>query len=433
MSVSRLDNEGKRPFVPRARAAVRRRLGEFIPDPVWHNWKWDGIAGICAGIYQGCVWTFALQIARGNLHATTSQMGWAVSAPAIGYLFATFWARQMEGRDKLPFITLTWLIARGAFALSPLLIRGAFAQEAFLALIILTPILFSVSMPAYTAVMKEIYPDDLRGRLMSYVRVGMMAAMLLTQRIMGDLQEHHGLDFRWMFAFGGVFGAMTAYAFSRLRLLPALHTPSPPMRDFLRETFGILKRNPGYRWFTISVFVTGFGNLVATTLYPIYQVDRFHITPGQIATMQNISGIVTMFSLFFWGSFTDRFGSLTAVLAAVGMNCLAPLLYATASGIGWLYLAAVVVGVSQSGVDIAYMNTTLMFAEPGKAAQYQALHSTFFGLRGTIAPRAAVAVLAGVGGNFPRAFVICFAIILVGVLCQTLSMQNYRRQQQKRH
>jgi len=415
--------------MPRARVVIRRRLGQFIPDSVWHNWKWDGIAGICAGIYQGCIWTFALQIARGDLHATKTQMGWAVSAPAIGYLFAILWARQMEGRSKLPFITLTWLIARGAFMLTPLLVRGAFAREGFLALIILTPILFSVSNPAYTAVIKEIYPDELRGRLMSYVRVGMVAAMLITQRVAGDLQERYGLDYRYLFAFGGVFGAMTAYAFSRLKLTPTLSAPVPPVAQFFRQTFGILKHNSGYRWFTLSVFVTGFGNLIATTLYPIYQVDRFHITPSQIATMQNLSGIVTLFSLFFWGSFTDRFGSLTVVLVAVGLNSLAPGLYALAPRLEWLYLAAVIIGVAQSGVDIAYLNTTLMFAEKGKAAQYQALHSTFFGLRGTIAPLVGVQMLSALGESFSRAFFVCFGIILVGVVLQTLSMHSYRAKQ----
>ncbi len=429
MSVPPPDMPRRRVFAPRARVVIRRHLGQYVPESVWHNWKWDGIAAICAGIYQGCIWTFALQLARGSLHASKEQMGWAVSAPAIGYLFAILWARQMEGRNKLPFITLTWLLARGVFCFTPLLVRGTYALSAFLALITLTPILFSVSMPAYTAVMKDIYPDDLRGRLMSYVRVGMMASMLIAQRIAGELQEHHGLDYRYLFAFGGVFGAMTAYAFSRLKLPPTLSAPAPPVKQFLRETFGILKHNPGYRWFTVSVFVSGFGNLISTTLYPIYQVDRFHITPSQIATMQNLSGIVTMFSLFFWGSFTDRFGSLTAVLVALGLNCLAPIVYAFAPHLQWLYLAAIVIGVSQSGVDIAYLNTTLMFAEKGKAAQYQALHSTFFGLRGAIAPLAAVRILPLLGESFPRAFMFCCGIIVLGVMLQGLSMRSYRAKQ----
>ena len=61
---------------------------------VWLNWRWDVLAGICSGIYMGCVWTFAMQLARGALHATGLQMGLATAAPAVGYLFAVLWARQ---------------------------------------------------------------------------------------------------------------------------------------------------------------------------------------------------------------------------------------------------------------------------------------------------------------------------------------------------
>src|SRR5580658_4695370 len=76
---------------------VRRHLGRVVPDDIWANWRWEVVAGVCSGIFQGAIWTFALQIARGSLHATGTQMGLATASPAIGFLFATLWARQMEG------------------------------------------------------------------------------------------------------------------------------------------------------------------------------------------------------------------------------------------------------------------------------------------------------------------------------------------------
>jgi MFS family permease len=425
----------RRPFrraLPRSYGYVRHQLGKFVPDDVWHNWRWDIIAGICVGIYQGCIWSFALQIARGNLKASGWQMGLASASPAIGYLFSILWARQMEGRSKLPFVTFTWLIARGLFLLTPLLVVGRFQLPAFLFLICCTPILFSVSTPAYTAIMKDIYPDEHRGRLMSFVRVGVTASMLITTPIMGYLQEHRGLDFRWMFAFGGVFGVLTAYAFSRLRLPPVLHNTSPPpVKEFLRDTFGILVRNRGYRWFTASVFITGFGNLVANTLYPIYQVDHFHIKPTQIGTMTNALTIAALFSLFFWGWFLDKYGSLTAVLLAVAVNLLTPLCYAFGPSIEWVYLAAACSGFAQSGIDLGYLNTTLMFSESGNASQIQAVHSTFFGLRGTIAPLLAVPMLHAMGSKFALAFVTCMLIMLLGLGFQALSLGSYRRAQRE--
>lgn len=409
---------------------LQRRFGAVAPENVWYNWRWDALAGILSGIYMGCIWTFALQLARGTLHATGFEMGLATAAPAVGYLFATFWARQMEGRSKLPFVSITWLLSRGLFLLTPLLVRGAASREMFVGLLCLTPILFSVSTPAYTAVMKEIYPDEYRGRLMSYVRIGMSTAMLLTATMMGYWQERGGLDYRWMFSIGGVFGAGTALAFSRLRLPPVERIEEPPpIGVFLRRTFGILIHNRGYRWFTASVFIMGFGNLVASTLYPICQVDRFHITPTQIAALVSITNLVALGSLFFWGAYMDRFGSLAAVLLALIILCVTPMVYALAPQIGWLYLASITAGFSQYGIDLGYLNTTLMFAEPGRASQYQAVHSSFFGLRGTIAPLMAVPIFHALGRNWAHAFFLCMGIMVIGMLFQVFALQSYRRAQ----
>ncbi len=411
---------------------ARRTLGRFVPDVVWYNWKWDLTAGICAGIYQACIWTFALQLARGKMHANGIEMGLATAAPAIGYLFAIIWARQMEGRSKLPFVTVTWVISRGLFLLTPLLARGPLRTELFVSLIVITPIIFSASTPAYTAIMRDIYPDQVRGRMMAYVRVGMNASMLLTAFAMGRLQEHFGLDFRWMFFIGGIFGVGTAYAFSRLHLPSATGSVAlPPLGWFLRDTFSILITNKGYRWFTTSVFITGFGNLVATTYYPIYQVDHFHITPTQIATMANLGSVLSIAALFFWGWYMDRFGPLSTVLVAVFVNCLTPVLYAFGPNISYLYLAAIVMTTTSAGIDLGYLNTTLTLAEPGRAAQYQAVHSSFFGLRGTIAPLIAIHLLEALGHRWVVAFEICLAIMVVGVVFQFFSLQSYRKGQRK--
>jgi len=50
-------------------------------------------------------------------------------------------------------------------------------------------------------------------------------------------------------------------------------------------------------------------------------------------------------------------------------------------------------------------------------------------LRGTIAPLVGVQMLSALGESFSRAFFVCFGIILVGVVLQTLSMHSYRAKQ----
>jgi len=378
--------------------------------------------GACAGVYLGCVWTFAGRIARAELGATAAQMGWLAAAPALGYVFSTVWARQMEGRSKLPFVYWTWLAARGLFILSPL-VR---TREQYVLLVCFTPILFSVSSPAYTSIMKDIYPDELRGRLMSVVRIVANVVALTTALVAGRMLDA-GVGWRTVFMVGGAFGALSALTFSRIRVPAEASGLQEGITTvaFLRDTFDILRRNAVYRWFTASVFVYGFGNIVASTLYPIYQVDRFHITNTEVANLQNVAAAATIIGFFFWGSFMDRRGPLVTVLIAIVAVCSMPITYALAPRVEYLRIAAAMGGLAMSGIELGYLNTTLLFAEPGRAAQYQALHSSFFGIRGSIAPHVAVPLMHAAG---PRAtFVVAEAIMLCGVALQLVSMRDARR------
>jgi predicted MFS family arabinose efflux permease len=401
-----------------------REFWIILPPQTRTAWLWDLATGMLAGLYQGCIWTFVFRIARADLKADAAQIGWIAAAPALGYLFATVWARQMEGRAKMPFVYWTWLVARGMFLLAPLITTS----KPFIALVCITPLIFSVSMPAYTAIMKEIYPDAHRGRLMSIVRIGLNTMMFLTALIMGRLLDA-GLPWQTSFCLGGLFGAASALTFSRIPVGNQVEETEERTSagSFFRDTFGILVRNPGYRWFSASVFVSGFGNIISSTLIPIYQVDRFHVTNTQVANLQNMTSVATIIGFFFWGTFLDRKGPLTAVLVALALNLTVPLLYAGAWGMSALYLAAVFTGLAMAGIDLAYLNSTLLFSEPGKAAQYQALHSSFFGVRGSIAPHCAIPLMHAVGPQ--RAFLIAFCILCAGTLLQMFSMRDYRRQQ----
>jgi MFS family permease len=400
---------------------ARARLAE-LEARTRTAWLWDLTSGVCAGVYFGCTWTFVNRVARADLQATGAQMGWIAAAPALGYLFATLWARQMDGRAKMPFVFWTWLLARGLFAAAPL-VRS---RDQFVVLVCVTTLIFSVSTPAYTAIMKEIYPDRQRGRLMSFVRMFVAGTTLVTALVVGRMLDS-GTSWQTVFLVGGAFGAMSAVAFRRIPVMAVAKEAGPRIsrREFYADTFGILLRNPGYRWFTASVFVSGFGNLIATTVYPIHQVDRFHITNTEVANLQNIGSIATIGAFIFWGGYLDRRGPLSTVLLAICGNLVVPVIYSLATGVEALYLGAAIFGVAMAGVELGYLNTTLLFAEPGKAAQYQALHSTFFGLRGSIAPHCAIPLLHGLGPE--RLFLVAFGILLVGVGLQAVSMRDYRR------
>lgn len=399
---------------------IRRVLSpQVIPA-----YRWDALAGLLGGIYMGAIFPFVMRIARADLHASRLEISLLTAAPFIGSLLAPLWARQMVGRAKMPFCVYSWTFARALF-FGMFLVTRAWH---FVLLIGLAQIIGSISGPAYTALMKDIYPDEERGRAMGLVRVGSYSAVLIVSLFVGHLLDS-GIPFKWVFSIAAAVGIVGAWCFSRV---PVMESSAPAARQerlsalgFWLQTVAILKHNQGFRWFAASVMTYGFGNLVAFTIYPLYQVDRLHVTNIQVATLTNASSISSIIAFAYWGHFMDRNGALWTALVNILLQCLIPIVYFF-SGAWWhLIPAAVVQGIAGAGIELAYLNVILTLSEEGKEAQYQALHSMLLGIRGTIAPFVAVPVLRMLG--FHASFLVCLSLMLLGAYMQAVSLRAYRR------
>lgn len=401
-----------------------RIIGRVLSPQVIPAYRWDALAGLLGGIYMGAIFPFVMRIARADLHASRLEISLLMAAPFIGSLLAPLWARQMVGRSKMPFCVYSWTFARALF-FGMFLVTQAWQ---FVLLIGTAQIIGSISGPAYTSLMKDIYPDEERGRAMGLVRVGAYSALLVVSFIAGHLLDS-GVPFRWLFPIAAVIGIAGAWSFSRVpvreSLAPAARQERLSAFRFWLQTVAILKHNGGFRWFAASVMTYGFGNLVAFTLYPLYQVDRLHVTNVQVATLTNAASISSIIAFAYWGHFMDRHGALWTALVNILVQCLMPVVYLF-SGAWWhLIPAAIAQGVAGAGIELAYLNVILTLSEEGKEAQYQALHSMLLGVRGTIAPFVAVPILRVLG--FHTSFVVCLSLMLLGAYMQAVSLSAYRR------
>ncbi len=405
-------------WVNRERFAARLLSPQVIPA-----YRWDALAGLLGGIYMGAIFPFVMRIARADLQASRLEISLLMAAPFIGSMLAPLWARQMVGRAKMPFCVYSWVFARSLF-FGMFLVTQAWH---FVLLLCLAQIIGSIAGPAYTALMKDIYPDEERGRAMGLVRVGAYSALLLTSFLAGHLLDR-GVPFAWVFSVAAVVGILGAWSFSRIPVHESTPSSRPPERvsafAFWLQTLGILRYNRGFFWFAASVMTYGFGNLVAFTLYPLYQVDRLNITNTQVAILTNAASICSIVSFVYWGYFMDKYGALWTALVNILIQCVMPVVYLL-SGAWWhLVPAAVAQGVAGAGIELAYLNVILTLSEEGKEAQYQALHSMLLGVRGTLAPFVAVPILHWLG--FQASFVVCLALMLLGAGMQAVSLRAYR-------
>lgn len=400
----------------RARRLVRSSLG--VPRPARRSLGWDLLAGACSGAYMGMVFPFLTRIARGQLGAPELLIVLLSAAPFVGNLSSPLWARQMEGRAKMPFVLGSWLSARSLLFLMPL----AFSPLSFVALMGGLQFVGTISTPAYTSLMRDIYPDQARGRLMGYVRVAAQSLMFVATLVAGRLLDG-GVSFRVLFPVAGLLGFMAAWAFSHVRALaPPQDSLSsngqPPVstKQFMLETLRILRENVGYRWFALSVFTYGFGNLMVQPLFALYQVDVLHISNTQLANLANFASLWSIVGSFFWGRFMDRHGSSLAVLLSICLITLIPLVYLFSPTVNGLFLAALLGGFGLAGIELSYLASILSYAEPARAAQYQSLHSLLVGVRGVLAPLVGIPLMKANG--YPFVFKLALALMIAGGLMQ---------------
>ena len=396
---------------------ARKTLG--VPRAVRTTLRWDILAGACAGVYMGALFPFVTRTAKG-LGASDAAIGWINAAPFLGNLLAPLWARQMEGRSKLPFCLWSWTVARLLLLFIPFMV----APWPFALLILSVQFIGTISSPAYASLMKDMYPDESRGKLMGYVRATMQLAMFASTLIAGRLLDHH-LTYREVFPIAGIFGAGAAYCFSHVRPLrsaPALPALAPPFS--VAEALAPLRYNVGFRWFALSVMFYGLGNLMAQPLYALFQVERLHVSNTEIANLANTSSLAAVGGAFFWGRMLDRVGAARTVLVSISLIGGISVVYLFANSLAPLFIGAALSGFGLAGVELSYMGSILRYAEPGKAAQYQSLHSLLLGIRGIAAPLIALPLMRALGWHV--AFAATFTLMMVGVGLQLLAVRRER-------
>lgn len=374
--------------------------------------RWDAYTAVLVGVYTGSVFPFLGRIARGDLHASSFELSVLTAAPFVGHILSPLWARQMEGRSKMPFVVWSATMARG------LILLMALATRSLPFVLIASACMFigTIASPAYTSIMKEVYPDRVRGRIMGSIRMVLQAATLVATLILGRVLDV--VSYRVIFPAAALIGLLGAYTFSRIETKPVEEEPE---RFTLWQTLSILKEDRNYRWFGLSVFTYGLGNLMAQPVYTIFQVDTLHITNTMVANLANFQSAVAIVAYVYWGRYLDRKGPLNGVAVCVFLAGIIPVIYLFTTDVRTLYLVSFVGGVTWAGIDLAYINSILSFADDRRIAEYQSIHSLLLGIRGLVGPFLGTALM-GVSG-MRAVFVASFVLIMAGFFMQTLGVR----------
>jgi MFS family permease len=379
-----------------------------VPDRNWSaervraNFRLDAFSGFAAGIYVGVIAAFLPVVVR-RMGGSTTDVALVVAGPFIGHLFSPVFGYLLARFAPVRITAVTAVAGRLVFLVGVLVVTTPFA----LALVSVTMWVISIAnMASYATLMRGIYPDSERASAMGKVRVGVSIASITSATLAGLFIDQ--VPATVVFAIAAAIAIPGGLAFGRIRHDPPA-IPSVPRRP--SQIAVDVWRDRRYRRLLLSFTVFGFGNLMNAALYPILLVDHFNAPNSFVGYMTALQWGAAIVAYYVWGRFIDRGSSLRLTVINTSLVLLMPLGYLLAPNMYFLLPVAIVAGVTNAGGDITFFTNVVQLAPRDRIGDYAVAQSSLMGMRGTVAPFAAAALLS----SFAPRTVMVFAMGLMVV------------------
>jgi len=168
-----------------------------------------------------------------------------------------------------------------------------------------------------------------------------------------------------------------------------------------------------FRMLLLSFTVFGFGNLMNAAIYPLLLVDHFNAPNGFVGVLAALQSAAMVVAYLLWGRFIDRGSSLRLTVVNTALVLLVPIGYLLAPSVWALIPVAIIAGVATAGGDITFFTNIVQLAPRGRLMEYAAAQSLMLGLRGSIAPFVASALVGVVGSR--QVMLGALVIMIVGL------------------
>ncbi|GFN31151.1 MFS transporter [Paenibacillus xylaniclasticus] len=362
------------------------KLGIAMSPRVWFNARIDIMATMLFSLFNVVMNQFFMPFAIRE-GASNLQVGLLSAAPAIGLIFSPLWAGLIERtRKPWPFYFIPNYIGR------LLLIFPALYSHptVYVATAIGYQLLMGIQAPAYASLVSRMYPGDVRGRLMGYVRVAMGALMIPLAYIVGSWSDAAGPMGPLLTA--AVFGIVSLALFNTMRLgkqpsaaKPEYQKVKRSVKATLREQWELVKGNRILVVFLLATTFSGFGNMLSNPLYQIIQVDVLELSNVQIGMGRISYYSILLLTYLFAGWMIDRFDIRYTLMAGIGAYAVVPMIYGLWGTYGAVIIGNGIQGLGEAIWDLGILSFVSRLV-PGREATVFGMHLMLFGFRGTLGP-----------------------------------------------
>ena len=357
-----------------------RMLGPMSAE-LRHNVWVETVASMLFGLFWATTIGFFPVILR-NMGASGDQLSVYVVFQSLGLIFTPFSAALFQRYRIIKVSQVFWYIGRGTLLLVPFVGSNV---NAFMVLVGIFWICELVPAPGYVRLLERLYPDNLRGRIMGFVRIGMTAAILTMTPIAGWLLDTFG--YAIILPSIAVAGLIANYMFGKL-----IGNDAPAVREekHVRPTLGQilaeLSRNRPFVIFLILNTIFGCGTLIGAPLYAIVQVSRLQLSYTEVGYLGTLQSVTWLLGNFVWGGLIDKKGPLFVLMISILCAALMPLSFMVATSFWWLVPAFICQGLVFGGFDLGFTNAAIALADRSKLEIYFSALHVVAGIRGIAIP-----------------------------------------------
>lgn len=360
----------------------RIMLGPMRGDLRYNVWV-ETIASILFGLFWATTVGFFPVILR-NMGASEDQLAIYVVFMSLGLILTPISVAIFQRYRIVKIASYVWMFGRGTLLLVPFVGDNV---TLFMVIIGIFWVCELVPSPGYVRLLERLYPDNLRGRIMSFVRIGMTLAILVMTPIAGWLLDV--FDHTIVLPVIAVFGIVSTLVFMRLKVddspVPVdASQPKPNLGEILRE----IGQNRSFMLFLILNTLFGVGTLIGAPLYAVVQVNRLGLSYSEVGYLGLLQSITWLLGYFFWGSLVDKKGPVFVLVISMFCGALMPFGFMLADSFWWLVPAFIAQGLLLGGFDLGFTNTAMNLANRSRLEAYFASIHLVGGIRGIIVPLA---------------------------------------------
>jgi hypothetical protein len=372
------------------------------------------------------LWTtffFAIAIApiEGGVVSVFAKHAFAESVPDatlnwfVAFLQATgelanilsfVWISSAQGRPKVRFINalqIPVILSVACLAFAPASMAGLWMLTG---LVVIARVCWSGILTIRPTVWRANYARQNRARIVGKFQAVQVFVIAMLGMALGAALDH---DAKW---YGVVtpccaamgLGAFFLYGRIRMRRQTKVMREEAGERVMKpwhgpRAVVEVLRNDPMWAKFQVSMFILGLGNLMMNPIIVITLKEQFGMGYlKSILVTSTLQAVIMPFAIPMWARMLDRahvvkFRAVHSWIFVVATSVFA---IGAWQHQAWMFFAgSVMLGIAYGGGQLAWNLGHVDFAPPSETSRYMASHVTLNGVRGLIGPFLSVSLFQG--------------------------------------